>query len=180
MKGIVMVECLDWRGRPASNHPMSGGRWRMRKILAGIACFIALLTIPTSGRAEDKPLGYASLVEGVLEYPGLNAEGGVYWDALYSGEMALGASSALFTFGKAVDLRLGYIRHDPKIWGGISSWESTILALGAKAETFGLKPVQVMQGTSFNLWVGKNFFQNESPTIKENPWRGGFNLTHKF
>ena len=152
----------------------------MRNIMAILAIWSMFLGIQTVAQAEDKPLGYASLVEGVLEYPGLNADGGVFWDAIYSGELALGASTALFTIGKAVDLRLGYIKHDPKIWGGISSWESTILALGAKAETFGLKPIQVMQGTSFNLWVGKNFFQNESPTITDNPWRGGFNVTHKF
>lgn len=124
--------------------------------------------------AEEKPVGFTSLIQGVLEFPGLNAQAGAFWDALGHGDFALGGSAALLRLGAAVDVRVGYLRHEPKIWGG-SAWESPAFGLSTTWQALGLKPMKILEGYDVGLWGWKDWTK---PLLEG--WIGGLNLVHNF
>lgn len=128
----------------------------MKRLLAVMVLGLGLLLPSRPILADEKPLGYVSLIQDILEFPGLNGQLGVYWDAWHYGEFALGGSAAFLTAFNIVDLRVGYIRHEARIWGS-ESWELPTFGLSAPFSRIGLKSIKLLEGGSLGIWIGKDW-----------------------
>ncbi len=111
---------------------------------------------PSTWADEEKPLGYVSLIEGVLEFPGLNAMPTIYGEFFKHKELAIGANVSLGTILKTVDLRLGYGLHDSAIFG-TQKWETVGFGPSISSDKLGFEPIPTIKELILFGWIQFDF-----------------------